>query len=99
MSNKHGFGPHLEEILRKMCEYVAADFDKINFKEERWFLKYTWSNDEENSFKEWLAKYFLENYKARKELLYLPRIKNKKYIYGVADHFIFNYGWKAKYEQ
>jgi len=89
MENKY-----LEEVLKEMCSRVGADFDKINFKEDGWFMKYSWTEDEEADFKKWLANY-LKDRKAMMSL-YQSSTTNKYFREKAADAFIFNYGWKLK---
>jgi glycosyltransferase involved in cell wall biosynthesis len=43
---------YLIEILTKMCDLVGVDYTKIDFKDQRWFEKYSWDADQENEFKE-----------------------------------------------
>jgi hypothetical protein len=84
--------PYLKAILINMCETVGADFNKIKFNTKKWFLKFLWTEEEENNFRNWLENYLYQEPKARKELMSLPR-KNKKLIKNVVDEFLFMYGW------
>lgn len=95
MKEQSNFGPHLTVILKEMCKYVNADFDKIDFKEDNWYYKYWWSEKKEEEFKDWLVNYMYNNSKARKELMTIPT-KNKKHCQQFANGFILNYGWKTK---
>jgi hypothetical protein len=88
---------HLDIILKKMCEEVGADFEKIDFKKDRWFLDYTWSEEDEEEYTEWLTNYLYKNQEARKELTVIG-LKNKKRCRECAKMFVFNYGWKIKPE-
>lgn len=81
------------EILRKQCEFVGADFEKIfkHFIEDKkmpknWYLKYEWDIETENKFKDWLMKYLL------KKRISIIKIMAKKH----ADMWAFCYGWKIK---
>jgi len=84
---------HLEEILRKMCGFVGADFETINFKEKEWYLKYQWTAEQENEFKKWLYGYLKNHKKAQMELFEttLPPKLLKKEV----ELFILSYGWRC----
>jgi len=82
---------HLKIIMEEMCNRVGVYFDDIDFKEDRWYQKYSWSEKEEESFKEWLLNYLLKNKEAREELL---SFKSKTGIKKAVDQFMLGYGWK-----
>jgi hypothetical protein len=84
---------HLEIILKKMCEMVEADYSLIDFKEEGWFTKYTWTLEREKEFKVWLQNYLKDNKEVRQALLSYPILRKSNYSKAV-DEFCFNYGWK-----
>ena len=86
---------YIEEVLREMCKRVGADFDKIDFKKEDWFMEYIWTDDQEDSFKIWMVDYLYNNTKARNEILEYTS-KNKKRIRKAAAEFLVNYGWRLK---
>jgi len=89
------FTEHLQVALRKMCNMVGADPDKIDFKSHNWFWQYTWTKEQEQEFIQWFADYLYNNTKARQELLHANR-KNKKYCRKAAEQFVWNYGWKER---
>ena len=78
-----------------MCQMVGAKRCDINTSKDNWFHAYSWSESEENEFKEWLAEYLLKNKDARKELAALPK-STKKFCKQLASEFTSNYGWKTK---
>jgi len=86
---------YLKIVLKKMCEFVGADFNEINFSDDFWYEKFFWTYNEENHFKEWLYKYLKNNNLARKELMKIPS-KNSDLIKKFIDDFVFEYGWKYK---
>jgi hypothetical protein len=88
-------GEHLEKIMTKMCEVVGAKWEETNPKEEGWFLKYSWTEEEESMFKEWFVDYLYKSNAARKEILN-HNTKSKKLITKAVSEFLFNYGWKTK---
>jgi len=85
---------YLKTIFTEMCNRVDADYDSIDFQKEDWYYQYEWTQEEENSFIEWVADYLYNNSEARK-ILYGIHIKNKKLCKKAAEGLIF-YCWKIK---
>lgn len=83
------------KILKEMCKRVKADYSKINFKKRDWFSKHSWTEVEQDKFKEWMVRYLMKNAKARNEVMAYP-IKNKEMIEKTVGMFVFNYGWKLE---
>lgn len=88
---------HLQKILREMCRRVGADFNEMDFRRENWFLDYTWKEEDEENFKEWLESYFRSSKEAREEIMAIPS-KNKNFIKEAVRMFILSYGWKTETE-
>ena len=88
-------GEHTIIVLKEMCNRVNADYDSIDFKAERWSMEYSWTEKEQDEFKDWLADYLYNNTKARREITGY-NIKNKKSCNTTAMWFAFNFGWKYK---
>jgi hypothetical protein len=86
---------HLEIILKEMCSRVNDNYDEIDFKEDNWYWKYEWTQEEENSFTDWLKGYLLNNKEARKEIMSYPTT-NKEAVGKIALYFTSNFGWKTK---
>lgn len=88
----------LNKILEKMCSYVGADYKTIDRKYQ-WYLKYEWTKEQEDDFKQWLVKE-LSNESLFTYLTghYRYHVKTKKFKERIADSFISNYGWKTKKE-
>lgn len=94
------FGPHLKAILREMCKRVGKDIPEEDksanwayFHKELWFHDYTWAEDEEKEFTNWLTDYLYKTKEARLELTTCIS-KNKKCCRDAARAFVWNYGWK-----
>lgn len=94
--------PELEKVLNVMHELVGADISQSDFDDGNWVLEHSWTLDKENSFREWLVDYLVQNDAARKELcasqLHEKPI-TRKHINSLerfADQFIFIYGWKIE---
>lgn len=85
-------GKHLKAILKEMCKRVKAPYTKMNFSKKNWFLTYSWTEEEENDFREWLIKYVKKDKYARMELAGRSHCDVNKLV----NEFIFNYGWTTK---
>ena len=75
-----------------MFKIVKQDFTWEYTKREDWYLKNTWSDEQQIEFKNWLVDYLYNNLEARKEIMNVP-IRNKKTIISVVDWFLLDYGW------
>ena len=70
---------NLEKVMKKMCQFVGADFAKMDFKKTNWFHDYSWTEEQENKFTHWMIGFMLDNKDVRQEFMSFPQ-KNKKYI-------------------
>ena len=86
---------HVIEILKEQCRIVGADYEKIDFKEDMWFMDHEWTKEQEAEFIQWVTDYLYNNKEARNMLLQHP-YKNKTTCKKAAEQFAFNYGWKYK---
>jgi hypothetical protein len=77
----------LATILRKQCEAVGADYYSIDFKADKWYELYSWTEKEELDFSKWLTG-FLKRRGDR-----MQRKNPEKYI----AWWLLCYGWKKKY--
>lgn len=84
---------YLKTILQEICQRVGADYKSMNFKKRNWFHDYSWSEKQEEDFKNWLIDYLKNNKEARSELMSIPS-SNKQILTRFASEFLFNYGWK-----
>lgn len=84
---------HLDKILKEMFSRVGAK--KVDTSKPDWFLKYSWTSEEESYFVNWLTDYLMEHKEAREQLMKFP-LKNKKAVRDFACWFVFDYGWKYK---
>ena len=75
------------EVMSKMFEAVGAKFYSIkrSCKGDQWFMKYSWTEDQEKEFRKWLTKYVI------KKLGIQPQLADK-----MVTMFLFEYGWKYK---
>ena len=84
---------NLKEALRQMLfmsdqQLLWDDIDKINFKKQGWYKKYTWTEKYQEKFLEWLSEYLKKNWQGISE--YKPT--NKKLRDKVAREFVMDYG-------
>lgn len=84
---------NLDLILKEMFSRVGLK--RVNTKPKNWFLKHSWTEEEQEDFRKWLVKYLMENKEARQELMQWPR-KDKKTIEKLSKEFIMNYGFTNK---
>jgi len=75
----------LDQILSKMFKVVGASFKSIkeSCKGKNWFMKYTWTNEQEELFEKWLKEFLMKK-------LQMPAKVAREY----AKWFTFDYGWK-----
>lgn len=86
--------PYLFGIVKKQCEFANVNFDSIDFNEDLWQDKYTWTNEQQNEFKKWLVKFLKDTSKARKEIMAFPSSKTIKVLNSVVEEFVLQYGFK-----
>jgi len=97
-STKTNYSETLITILTEMCERVGANYDEIDFKEDGWYHKYKWTNEEEEDFKKWMINYLYHHPERQRDILtgyayyHRPKYNIKDYLRG----FFFNYTWANK---
>jgi len=93
---KEKIDERLIPIMVKMCEYVDADPDEIEWKNEDdpYYMKHEWTSEQEQAFIAWLADYMYDNKEARDMMMEFPR-KTKKLCRQVSEQFVWNYGWRT----
>ena len=87
-------GQYVKKILAEMCKKVNANYKDIDFKSDNWFLKYSWTQAEEDDFKKWLILYLSNRPQVRNEIMRFPT-KQRASIKKTVEEFIWNYGWKT----
>lgn len=75
-----------------MCSRVGADYDSINFKENNWYYKHSWTRDEEIEFEEWLRD--TKDKDIIKDLGLNAKTRREKQV----RWFVTCYGWKLEGE-
>ena len=75
----------LDEILSMMFNVVNVNFQSIkkSCRGNNWFMKHTWSKEQEQKFEQWLKKFLMKK-------LRMPA----KMAIEYAKWFTFDYGWK-----
>ena len=82
-----------EKLMVEMCDRVGAEWKFVNPKEQGWFMKFSWTEKEQESFVVWAVDYLYNSNSAREAML-TQNIKNKKLIRQAMDKFVLLYGWK-----
>jgi len=87
--------PHYRRLFIELCKRVGAKLEDVELIKEdnKWALPheaYTWTMEEEDSYKDWLVEYV---YKYRRK--FRIGYASKKWIRDrEASMFILNYSWK-----
>ena len=63
---------YTEIILREMCNRVNVKYEDIDFKKARWFMQYSWTEEQQDDFALWLNDYLMDTKEARQELMNSP---------------------------
>jgi hypothetical protein len=75
-----------DEVMTKLFEAVGKKFHSQGRScRGRWFMRSSWTQAQEQEYKDWLSKYINKK-------LHMPMILARK----KAAMFVFNYGWKYK---
>ena len=82
---------HSDEILKEMCNRVGQDYETFDFKDPQWFLKHSWTREEEEDFRIWLGK-FLKKHK----YVGSGTKRGQDWGYYEAGKLLGNYGWRTK---
>jgi len=86
------FSENMKTALAEMCNRVNVSFDDVDFTDEQWYTKHSWTHKEQDSYKEWYATFIKSNWAG----LYTHRPLNKKQATMRAMWFVTNYGWINK---
>jgi|694.fasta_scaffold00447_19 hypothetical protein len=84
--------PYLVQLIRKMCEVINVDYNTIDFQEDEWYDKHTWTEEQENEYIVWMSEELFNNEAMREELLENPE-KSIMNCFHAAVHFVANFGW------
>lgn len=97
MNNILDMNKELKKIVIKMFEFAEEPYHIDKTKGDDWFLRTTWTEQQQDDFKDWLIEYLKKNPKAIKELTGLS-LTSKKFRTKVAGQFIFLYGFTVEYD-
>ena len=86
----------IKHIMEMMCEEIGVDSSTMDFKESEWYLKHTWTEEQENSFKNKLLRYLMNSKKAREGFLEHPEGYNRMILDIAVNSFVMQYGWKTE---
>jgi len=95
MEKQKIMNPVLKVILQEMASRVSADYDSIDFHRHDWYMDYTWTEEEQDAFIEWLTNHLYKLPKKHLKELYVSPIRNKVWCKQAARWFVFNYGFST----
>jgi hypothetical protein len=90
------YGASLDSVLKDLCEAVGADYYTMDFAENDWYFKHTWTMQDQLNFKNKLVKKIKNNKKFYSNII---SVKSDKDINTGVEMFLFTYGWKFKENQ
>ena len=96
LKSKHldKFSDGLITALKQMGSVIGVN--EIDLDEDSWYLKHTWTSEQENGFKLWLVDKLKTDKTFLKSLAKYPNlIKTNEQREKLANEFIMNYGWKS----
>lgn len=85
----------LYRVIDKMFEAVGKKFNPQIPKKPDWFLRYSWTEKQQDEFISWFADYLYKN-KDVQLAMYETGSGSKKQQTERAQFFVFSYGWKLK---
>jgi hypothetical protein len=85
----------IKYILQEMFKRVGQEYTEEFVKQPYWFTKYSWTEEEQEDFENWLYTELKNNNLLRKETL-ANNTKSAKQLKRVAKAFVFNYGWSLR---
>ena len=84
----------LTRVFRKMCELAGVDYDSIDFTEDGWHSKHTWTDAKQEEFRKWLYKHMLKP--SVTQALYGNSLTTASVREQRTLWFITSYGWRVK---
>ena len=80
-----------------MCARVGQDFVRLEaqgfFDKSKWYWRFTWTQAEQDKFRDWLADFlYIHKYADKRKYRGNPRNVHQ------ANKIVANYGWKIKNE-
>ena len=93
MQNFHGV--YFTDVLKEMCSRVGVEYADVDFSQDNWYQKHTWTRIEENKFIEWYAQ-FLRSMGPRREMCKYPSlVRSKPDRLKFAAKMVAEFGWKV----
>ena len=78
-------------ILQEMCKAVNADYDTMDFSVPQWYYQYSWSMDDEEAFRVWLAEFLIKHKYVGK-----GKYRGQNHAYYEAGKILADYGWRLE---
>jgi len=94
---RDGGQPHMAAVLEEMCDRVGAPLKVVN-SNDRWYMKYSWTEAEMLEFEDWMTAYLKNDMSAFREFVPSYVRKTLKHAREAAHWFTIWYGWKTRYE-
>ena len=85
---------YVVKILKKMCKVVGAKYSELDFTAPDWFMKYSWTEKQEDKFREWLIKTLKTDGKMRRH--FRVHTTATKHLKKYAAWWCFDHGWTYK---
>jgi hypothetical protein len=85
---------NLKTVFEELAKRVGASLEDINFEDKNWFEKYTWTVQEEMSYKDWLIEFMKNNPEVIEDLVKEGLLRRD--IENMAIDFVIFYGWNYK---
>ncbi len=89
----------MRDIFTKMFAIIGKqqELENFNFAEPNWYHKHEWTEEQENEFTDWLAKYFKLNHKKPEfKEAFSDDLRFGSNSTKMAQRFIMDFGWKTK---
>lgn len=88
----------IAKVLREQCRRVGVDPDSLDYSSPDWYLRHSWTEDDESDFKRWLYKALSKDKDIRRDLLGPYRWPSPWTRRRAADEWCLMYGWRIRKE-
>jgi hypothetical protein len=70
-------------LLEVQCEMVGTTLAQVNTSQPKWYTKYTWTQEQEEEFRDWAKRWLKKRKRWRSSVINL-----------FIEYYLFNWGWK-----
>jgi len=90
--------PYTYKAIEKMFKIINIsknEYDNVivDDNDNQWFMQYSWTEEQQNEYEDWLYRFLWNTKEARAEIMSMP-IRKKIIIDKTVSWFILNYGLK-----